>query len=502
MKKSLIAAVAVALAAGGLIAPAAANPPAPPEPLATITGYAPGAEGSNFVSFWCGDGEGERIDSGEQDITYRLLPDPPTGSQYTLAVVKAGGGERENTIFGSPSAGEHVWADTDGNGQWNPGSGDLFITQVIYCWDDQVEPEPCPPGSYSPTGNAPCAEAPPGTFVNTTGATQATPCPVGTYQNLAGQLSCFFAPPGTFVDSAGATQATPCQVGTYQNLAGQLSCFFAPPGTFVDSAGATQATPCQVGTYQDLAGQLSCFFAPPGTFVDSAGATQATPCQVGTYQDLAGQLSCFFAPAGTFVDSAGATQATPCQVGTYQNLAGQLSCFFALPGTFVDSTGATQTTPAPLGTYVATIGAAFPTDCPSGTTTRSVGSDSADDCVPVLPVWTLSGFYQPVDMGDVWNNVKSGSTVPLKFEVFAGATELTDVAVVDSFVIKGVTCAAGIVVDDIEFTTTGGTTLRYDSTGGQFIQNWRTPKGKAGYCYEATLTTDDGSSISASFKLK
>lgn len=92
--------------------------------------------------------------------------------------------------------------------------------------------------------------------------------------------------------------------------------------------------------------------------------------------------------------------------------------------------------------------------------------------------------------------------MPLKFEVFAGATELTDVAVVDSFVIKGVTCEAGIVGDDIEFTTTGGTTLRYDSTGGQFIQNWRTPKGKAGQCYEATLTTDDGSSISASFKLK
>ncbi|NTU88495.1 MAG: single-stranded DNA-binding protein [Actinobacteria bacterium] len=59
-----------------------------------------------------------------------------------------------------------------------------------------------------------------------------------------------------------------------------------------------------------------------------------------------------------------------------------------------------------------------------------------------------------------------------------------------------------VIVDDIEFTTTGGTSLRYDSTGGQFIQNWRTPKGKAGYCYEATLTTDDGSFISASFKLK
>ena len=37
--------------------------------------------------------------------------------------------------------------------------------------------------------------------------------------------------------------------------------------------------------------------------------------------------------------------------------------------------------------------------------------------------WTLNGFYQPVDMSTettvVYNSVKNGSTVPLKFEVFA-----------------------------------------------------------------------------------
>ena len=35
--------------------------------------------------------------------------------------------------------------------------------------------------------------------------------------------------------------------------------------------------------------------------------------------------------------------------------------------------------------------------------------------------WTLSGFYQPVDMGGVVNTVKGGSTVPLKFEAFSGS---------------------------------------------------------------------------------
>ena len=36
-----------------------------------------------------------------------------------------------------------------------------------------------------------------------------------------------------------------------------------------------------------------------------------------------------------------------------------------------------------------------------------------------IAAWTLKGFYQPVDMNGVWNTVKGGSTVPLKFEVFA-----------------------------------------------------------------------------------
>jgi len=119
-----------------------------------------------------------------------------------------------------------------------------------------------------------------------------------------------------------------------------------------------------------------------------------------------------------------------------------------------------------------------------------------------IAAWTLSGFYQPVDMGGVWNVVKNGSTVPLKFEVFAGTTELTDVSVVASFTAKQVACPGTLaLVDDVEFTTTGGTQLRYDATGGQFIQNWQTPK-KPGTCWVVTMTTDDGSSLSANFKLK
>ncbi len=119
--------------------------------------------------------------------------------------------------------------------------------------------------------------------------------------------------------------------------------------------------------------------------------------------------------------------------------------------------------------------------------------------------WRTLGFYAPVDMNGVVNTVKAGSTVPLKFEVFSGNTEFTDTSVVKGFSYKTVSCSTfptAAPVDDVEITTTGGSTLRYDATAGQFIQNWQTPKAAAGTCLQAGVTMKDGSFITANFKLK
>ena len=42
---------------------------------------------------------------------------------------------------------------------------------------------------------------------------------------------------------------------------------------------------------------------------------------------------------------------------------------------------------------------------------------------------------------------------------------------------------------------------RYDTTGGQFIYNWKTP-GSAGQCYRVTMATQDLTTLVAYFKLK
>jgi hypothetical protein len=137
----------------------------------------------------------------------------------------------------------------------------------------------------------------------------------------------------------------------------------------------------------------------------------------------------------------------------------------------------------------------------TATATNGAGQTSEATLTYTVKEWTLKGFYSPVDMNGVWNTVKGGSTVPLKFEVFADG-ELTSTSAVKGFTQKQVSCPGGAAVTDaIETTVLGGTALRYDTTGGQFIQNWQTPK-RPGACYAVTVTTQDGSHLDASFQLK
>lgn len=120
-----------------------------------------------------------------------------------------------------------------------------------------------------------------------------------------------------------------------------------------------------------------------------------------------------------------------------------------------------------------------------------------------IEAWKLNGFYKPVDVGTaVLNIVKGGSTVPLKFMVLAGTTEVTELAKLGAdFVVKGASCDPADPTSDDLLTTTGNTTLRYDATTHQWIQNWQTPK-TAGKCYTVVLKTADGSTLKAQFKTK
>ena len=112
-----------------------------------------------------------------------------------------------------------------------------------------------------------------------------------------------------------------------------------------------------------------------------------------------------------------------------------------------------------------------------------------------------TGFYAPVSSQAAFvNTVKGGLTVPLKFNVYVAGVEKKTVDGLQFRVLNAV--CDGAPEDPVDFTTSGSTSLRYDTTVGQFIQNWKVPS-TAGACYVVQMTTTgDGLSLQAWFKVK
>jgi YDG domain/MBG domain (YGX type)/Galactose oxidase, central domain len=167
---------------------------------------------------------------------------------------------------------------------------------------------------------------------------------------------------------------------------------------------------------------------------------------------------------------------------------------YTFEGVAPTSYGPSTTVPTAVGTYKNTPGGVTSTNYAIGFTPGSYA----------IGAWTLTGFYQPVTMGGVYNTVKGGSTVPLKFNIYQGAqgtNERTDVAAIKSFQYGQTGCGVGVPEDPVDVVTTGGTTLRYDTTAHQFIQNWQTPK-QANNCYAVVMTTQDGSTLVAYVKTR
>lgn len=111
-------------------------------------------------------------------------------------------------------------------------------------------------------------------------------------------------------------------------------------------------------------------------------------------------------------------------------------------------------------------------------------------------------FLQPVNPAAL-NTVKNGSTVPLKWQVRTpGGGYVTTIAIVNRFTVVQLNCGSLAAIEDpVDITTTGGTTLRYDTTSNQFIQNWQTPR-MAGTCFRAQVTLVGGQVVAADFRLK
>ncbi len=264
----------------------------------------------------------------------------------------------------------------------------LLMSSVLAWAAPAAAADLCDPGTFSATGAAPCTDAPEGHFVDSTGATEATPCTIGTYQPDTGQTSCLDVPAGHYGAASGESSPTPCPARLYQPDPGQTSCKVAPPGTYVDTPGTPDPIDCTAGTYQPDFAATSCLDAPAGRYVDTTRATEATPCPTGTYQPDTGQTSCIDAPPGRYVDTTEAVASTECPLGRYQDLAGQIACELAPPGTYADVTGLSAPRLCPAGFFQSDLGQHFCLAAPAGTFVVDTGSAEATPCAV--------GTFQPL----------------------------------------------------------------------------------------------------------
>lgn len=245
---------------------------------------------------------------------------------------------------------------------------------------------------------------------------------------------------------------------------------------------------------------------PTSSFLTSAGTVSTTSSQTATSEGEGAEVvvgSPVFTDRVGNASVAGAVPSAPLKVDLTEPSVGFSSTmdssyyFGAVPAapTCVASDGMSGLAGCTVTGYGTTVG----THTITAKATDNAGHVStASDTYEVLP-WSTKGFYHPVDTtAGIVNGVKGGSTVPVKFELFAGETELTAVDNASFTAIKS-TCEAGATVDTVEVLASGSTSLRYDATAGQYVYNWKTVKGSA--CYSLTMKAKDGTTTAvAKFK--
>lgn len=271
----------------------------------------------------------------------------------------------------------------------------------------------------------------------------------------------------------------------------------------IASSATSGGSPYTSGTWtnQDVAVHFTCVDNEGGSGVASLTQDQT----VSTDGD--GQSA-----TGDCTDNAG-NSATASFTGIQVDKTAPTAAFDATTGAVADgatypwgSTPASATctaadaTSGPDGCTVTGYATTVGTHALTATARDRAGNTGSGTLTYTVAPWRTAGFSQPVDMGGVFNTVKNGSTVPVKFRVYAGDTQVTDTAKV-AFSASRISCVSGASEDAVEVVATGATVLRYDATAGQFVYNWATPRTAAA-CYALTMTSADGTATKALFKLK
>ena len=116
-----------------------------------------------------------------------------------------------------------------------------------------------------------------------------------------------------------------------------------------------------------------------------------------------------------------------------------------------------------------------------------------------IALYAINGFLAPVGNTPAVNNGHAGRTYPLKFQLSFEGQSVTSLDAITSIGSAAVSCSTLSASTDLTTTSTGGTSLRYDSTADQYIYNWQTPSTPG--CYQVTVTFATDQHLSALFDL-
>jgi hypothetical protein len=129
--------------------------------------------------------------------------------------------------------------------------------------------------------------------------------------------------------------------------------------------------------------------------------------------------------------------------------------------------------------------------------TDNAGNSSSTALSYTVTSWTLIGFSN-TSMTSL-NSAKAGSSVNLKFQVFAGSTELTSPDVIAAFTQTQISCTTLIPVGPTTSALLAkGAWVKY---ANGFQAKWD-PPAAANTCWEVAIMTVDGSSLQVTFQLK
>jgi hypothetical protein len=123
---------------------------------------------------------------------------------------------------------------------------------------------------------------------------------------------------------------------------------------------------------------------------------------------------------------------------------------------------------------------------------------SASRSVTIAVLYPWSGFFEPVNNPQVLNRARAGTAIPVRFSL--GGSRPSPVLASGSPEVSSVGCP-NWNTDQIEQTVSASSSsLRYESSTGQYVYTWKTSTTWANGCRRLRITLKDGTRHEAYFR--